>query len=164
MPDGGVSSFTQFLNYGGLGLLAILCLIVLGYNVWSLNGLIAKAEPERINAARPLLLGQMGVSLVGLLAVGAGGIYLDRMKVEDTKTREAQIILDPWDEELDKDSRPMISLPGGAGVTRPIRVVCTPGEPATVTVNFDRYIRYRIQDSIKNQRALLPIAAASGDR
>jgi hypothetical protein len=164
MTESGVSSFSQFLNYGGLGLLAILCLVVLGYNVWSLNGLIAKAEPERINAARPLLLGQMGVSLVGLLAVGAGGIYLDRLKVEDSKTRVAQIILDPWDEEIDKDSRPIVSVPGGLGVTRPIRVVCTPGEPAIVTVNFDRYIRYRIENSIKSQRALLPISASSGER
>ena len=95
MSEAGVSSFSQFLNYGGLGLLAILCLVVLGYNVWSLNGLVAKAEPERISAARPLLLGQMGLSLVGLLAVGAGGIYLDQLKTDRENTRVAQIILDP---------------------------------------------------------------------
>lgn len=164
MTEGGFSSFSQFLNYGGLGLLAILCLVVLGYNVWSLNKLLARARPERINAARPLLLGQMGISLVGLLAVGAGGIYLDRMKVEDSKVRSAQIILDPWDEEVDQDSRPMINVPKGATVARPIRVVCTPGEPATVTVNFDRYIRYRIQNSIASQRALLPFATDSAER
>lgn len=158
MTDGGFASFSQFLNYGGLGLLAILCLVVLGYNVWSLNKLLAKARPERINAARPLLLGQMAISLVGLLAVGAGGIYLDRMKVEDSKIRSAQIILDPWDEEVDEGSRPKIQVPEGVNVARPIRVVCTPGEPATVTVNFDRYIRYRIDNSMKSQKALLPFS------
>lgn len=157
-------SLSQFLNYGGLGLLAILCIVVLGYNVWSLNGLVAKADPKRINAARPLLLGQMAISLIGLLSVGAGGVYLDRMKVEDSKTRMAQVILDPWDPEADESALPAISIAGNRSVARPIRVVCAPGEPTTVTVDFSRYIRRRVQDSIAAQRVMLPIAAASGER
>ncbi|HMG47411.1 MAG TPA: hypothetical protein VK614_08130 [Allosphingosinicella sp.] len=154
------ASLSQFLNYGGLGLLAILCIVVLGYNVWSLNGLVAKAEPDRINAARPLLLGQMAISLIGLLAVGAGGIYLDRMKGEDSRIRSATIFLDPWDDGLDANSLPVIRIAGNRSLDRPINFDCTPGRPVTVMMNLEPFIRHRVQASMAAQRALLPIGAA----
>jgi hypothetical protein len=157
-------ALSQFLNYGGLGLLAILCLVVLGYNVWSLNALVAKADPKRISAARPLLLGQMAISLIGLLSVGAGGIYLDRMKVEDSRMRTVQVLLDPWDPLADASNLPAISIAGTRLVGRPARVVCTPGEPTTVYVDFSRYIRTRIQNGGAMKSVILPIAAASQEQ
>ena len=158
------ASLSQFLNYGGLGLLAILCLVVLGYNAWSLNRLVATADPDRISAAKPLLLGQMAISGLGLLAVGSGGIYLDRLKVEDNRIRTAQIIIDPWDNELDERFLPAIRIGQSRLLERPINVICTPGQPATVTVDFERFIQHRISNSIAAQRALLPIGAPAAER
>jgi len=157
------AALSQFLNYGGLGLLAILCIVVLGYNAWNLNGLIAKAEPERISAARPLLLGQMAISLIGLLAVGTVGIYIDWMKGEDSRIQSAQIVLDPWDEGLDAGNSPDIRIAGTRTMDRPISVTCTPGRPITVRMNLEGFIRHRIQASMMAQSALLPIGAAGAE-
>lgn len=158
------ASLSQFLNYGGLGLLAILCIVVLGYNVWSLNGLVSRADPKRINAARPLLLGQMAISLIGLLSVGAGGIYLDRMKVEDNRVRSAQIFLQPWDDRLDANSLPMIRVGTARFTDQLINFDCTPGRPVTVMMNFEPFIRRRVQDGMAAQRLMAPLAAAGAGR
>lgn len=157
MPQTDVGAFSQFLNYGGLGLLAILCLVVLGYNAWSLNALVAKADPRRISAARPLLLGQMALSLVGLLAVGGGGIYLDWMKTEDSKKRMAQILVDPWEDGLEVRHRPIIRIGGKEpGQARPIQVLCSSGEMPTVQIDVERYVKHRIQNSLMAQSLLAP--------
>lgn len=162
MAEPDVGGFAQFLNYGGLGLLAILCLVVLGYNAWSLNGLVVKAEPSRIKAARPLLLAQMALSLVGLLAVGGAGIYLDQIRADDRKERMAQILLDPaWDSGLDEGSRPAIKVGGKGSAERLIQVICTPEKPTVVEVNFERYIAHRIAVSKQAEDVLLPISALS---
>jgi hypothetical protein len=160
MASADPASLSQFLNYGGLGLLAILCIVVLGYNAWSLNSLVAKAAPDRIQAARPLLLGQMGVSLVGLLAVGAGGIYLDRLKVEDNRVRTVEVVLDPWSTNL--PGNPNIRVRGSRSTERPISVPCTPGPPAVVNIDLQPLIDHRISSSRDVQPILAPLAHASG--
>lgn len=162
MQQADVGSLSQFLNYGGLGLLAILCLVVLGYNAWNLNNLIATAPPERVTAARPLLLWQMALSLVGLLMVGAGGIYLERVKAEDNKKRIAQVILDPWDDDLDIKYRPLIEVGGKRpDKIRPIEVLCTSNEFPIVRINVERYVRHRIESSLMAQNLLLPPIAGA---
>src|SRR4051812_48884993 len=95
---------SQWLNAGGLGVLAFLCLVVLGHNAWSLNALVKNADPKRINAARTLLLAQMAISLIGLLTIGAGAIFLDHLKAQDV--RKAEVTLLPWDEDLDARFQP----------------------------------------------------------
>ena len=166
-PDPG--SLAQFLNYGGLGLLAILCLVVLGYNVWSLNSLVARAEPKKINAAKPLLLSQMGLSLIGLLAVGFGALYLEGMKselegmkAEAGRTQMAQVILDPWDSSLDPNILPAVMVGNSPLTERPINVVCTPDRPTTVRVDFGRFIRHKQGEARRMQEVMLPITAAMG--
>ncbi|HEY0627132.1 MAG TPA: hypothetical protein VGD10_10410 [Allosphingosinicella sp.] len=159
MDNPAVGGFSQFLNYGGLGLLAILCLVVLGYNAWSLNRLVATSAPAKVNAARPLLLAQMAVSLIGLFVVGAGAVYLENIK--DRQTRMAQIIIDPWERNIDSSFLPDIRLAGKPLIDRPINITCTPGSPTTVTVDLDRFIAYRISKSIEAQRALPPVALSS---
>jgi hypothetical protein len=152
------SSVTQLLNYGGLGLLALLCLVVLGNNAWSLNELVKKADAKRINAARPLLLAQMAVSLVGLLAVGGGAVWL-----ELAKTNGGIVLLDPpWDARLDQSQLPRITLDGRPG-SRPIRFNCRPGEPTMIEIDFEPYINHRCEEGIKN-RETLALAPAGGGR
>ena len=165
-------SLSQFLNYGGLGLLAILCLVVLGYNAWSLNGLVAKAEPKRVLAARPLLLAQMALSLVGLFAVGGGGIYLDQLKrdesrdkMESERERTAQITLEPWDSSLRPDLLPAIEIGGQRWTGRvPIQVACTPGRPQNVWIGLEAFIRHRAAEGLRAQRFLRPIDSAPVER
>lgn len=159
-PDPG--GFAQFLNYGGLGLLAILCLVILGYNVWNLNSLIARADPKRIAAAKPLLLSQMGVSLVGLLAIGFGAVYLEGMKTEGSRQQMAQVILDPWDSSLDANLLPAVRVGNDVMTKRPISVLCKPGEPTTVNIDFARFILHKQSEAKRMQDVLLPITAAMG--
>lgn len=161
MDNPAIGGLSEFLNYGGLGLLAILCVVVLGYNAWSLNRLIATAQAAKVSAARPLLLAQMGVSLIGLLVVGAGAIYLENMKREDSKMRMAQIIIDPWESDIDSKLLPDIRVAGKSLSDRPVLVTCTPGSPATVMVNLERFLAYRASKSIEAQRALPPLALSS---
>jgi hypothetical protein len=161
MDNPGVGDFSKFLNYGGLGLLAILCLVVLGYNAWSLNRLVATAEPAKVIAARPLLLTQMTVSLIGLLVVGAGAVYLEKIKNDGSKIQSAQIIIDPWEKNIGSGYLPEIRLAGKSLIDRPINVTCTPGSPTTVTVDLDRFIAYRISKSIEAQRALPALAMST---
>ena len=157
------TSLSQFLNYGGLGLLAILCVVVLGYNAWNLNALIAKGDPHRIEAARMLLLAQMGISLIGLLALAGGGIYLDGVRRDNARARMAEIMLDPWENGLDEKSRPVIHVSGTENITRPIKVICKPDEPATVTIDLEGFINHRIQEGNRNREILAPITAAALD-
>lgn len=160
-PD--VGGFAQFLNYGGLGLLAILCLVVLGYNVWSLNALVAKAEPKRIATARPLLLAQMGVSLLGLLAVGFGALYLEDMKAEGTRKQMAQVLINPWDAKLQADVRPAVQVGDKAFSQQLVDVLCTPDKP-TVTIDFQRLIDHRLDEARAMKDALPSITAAMGQQ
>jgi hypothetical protein len=152
------SFVSQLLNYGGLGLLALLCLVVLGNNAWSLNQLVKKADTKRINAARPLLLAQMGISLIGLLAIGGGAVWL-----ELSKTSGAIVMLDPpWDARLDQSLLPRIRLPDGRPGSRPIRFNCTPGEPAMIEIDFEPYITHRCAEGIKARDALRPPTLSGG--
>ncbi len=159
MGQAEIGTLPQFLNYGGLGLLAIACLVVLGYNVWSLNALIAKAQPQRITAARPLLLAQMGISLVGLFAVGFAAVYLDGVEKNDRKVRIAQVIIDPWDMTLDEKMRPEVKIVGEGTVDRMIEVMCKPEQSAKVMINLTRFIDHRIEERVRMNRVLIPIAA-----
>jgi hypothetical protein len=162
VTDKTVGGFAEFLNYGGLGLLAILCLVVLGYNAWSLNRLVAAAAADRITAAKPLLLGQMALSLIGLLAVGGGAIYLDDARRGAAQDRMAQVLLDPWDEGVDAKLRPMIRIAGKEpGSERPLKVLCAAANYPTVEINMQRYIDHKVEESLWAQRRLLPV---SGNR
>lgn len=135
---------SQWLNAGGLGVLAFLCLVVLGHNAWSLNSLIRNADPKRIDAARTLLLAQMAISLIGLLMVGGGAIFLDLLKVQDKQDRRAEVTLLPWDEDLDARYQPRVSVNGRTYADRPISVACTPNDPIRIRVNFNPYVLHRL--------------------
>lgn len=159
-PDTG--GFVQFLNHGGLGLLAILCLVVLGYNVWSLNALVAKADPKRISAARPLLLAQMGVSLIGLIAVGLGGIYLENGKQVSARKQMAQVLINPWDGRVAESVRPSVQIGEKAVSQQLVDVLCTPDKPATVRIDFDPFIEHVLSEARLMQQALPPLTDAVG--
>ena len=162
MPGAGASVFSEFLNYGGLGLLGLLCLVVLGHNAWSLNALVKKAEPRRITAARPLLLAQMGLSLVGLFGVGLGAVYLGQLELEDNRVRTTVVTLDPWDDQVEERYRPRIELPEGTALSRPLSITCAPGHrPAMVRVNFAPYIQHMVETGLK-RRETLPLPTLSG--
>jgi hypothetical protein len=164
MPPPDTNSLAAFLNYGGLGLLAILCLVVLGYNVWSLNALVSRADPKRITAAKPLLLTQMGVSLIGMLACGMGGIYLEGMKGEGERARKqmAQILVDPWDGSLDTAVMPAVKIGKEVIKDMPVNVLCTPDMPTTIKVDMGAFIRYKQGQAKKMQEVMLPLTAAMG--
>ena len=159
-PDPG--GFAQFLNYGGLGLLAILCLVVLGYNVWSLNALVAKAEPKRITSARPLLLAHMGVSLIGLLAVGFGAIYLESITHEWKRKQRAQVLINPWNGSMAPAVRPAVQIGDKAISQQLVEVLCTPETPATVRVDFDPFINHVLSEARAMQQVLPPLTDALG--
>jgi predicted membrane metal-binding protein len=148
MPGSNFSFVPELLKYGGLGVLALLCLVVLGQNAWNLNSLVKTANPKRIAAARPLLLAQMAISIFGLLAVGAGAIFLERLRIEDQRVRTATVILEPWDSDLDQRFRPVV-LSGRRPLTSPFEVNCEPGGRTHIAVNFRRYVDHAVSTGFK---------------
>lgn len=152
MAASNFSFIPEILKFGGLGVLALLCLIVLGQNAWNLNSLVKTADAKRIAAARPLLLAQMSISIFGLLAVGAGAIFLERLSVEDRRVRTAALEVLPWSREWDASYRPEVFI-GDERLARPFRVDCQPGG-TRVEVNFQRYLDYAITNGAENRGTL----------
>lgn len=143
------SSFSfvpELLKFGGLGVLALLCLVVLGQNAWNLNSLVKQADAKRITAARPLLLTQMSISIFGLLAVGAGAIFLERLSVEDRRDRIATVEVNPWNSELDQRFWPKVLI-DEQRIARPFQVDCRPGRSTSIRVDFQSYVDNAITTS-----------------
>ena len=155
MDDKAGGFFAVFLNYGGLGVLALLCVIVLGYNAKNLNDLVRDGAPEKLVAARPLLLTQMGISLLGLLLAGGAAVYLAIGDQNLKRVQDVQLLLDPWDDPLDAKYRPHIRI--GDHDVPPVRLIsvpCKAGAATNLIVDIDPYVRYRVDAGAKN-RALL---------
>lgn len=147
------SFVSELLKFGGLGVLALLCLVVLGQNAWNLNSLVKTADAKRITAARPLLLAQMSISIFGLLAVAAGAIYLERLRVEDQRVRIATVDLEPWNSEWEESSRPVVLI-GSRRLTRPFEVACEPGGLTRIAVNFRPYLNRAASNAQANKDVL----------
>ena len=157
-----LSFIPEILKFGGLGVLALLCLIVLGQNAWNLNSLVRQADPKRLAAARPLLLAQMSISIFGLLAVAAGAIYLESLRVEEQRARVATLNLEPWNSDLAEDYRPVV-LNGHERLTHPFDVDCQPGGRTRIAINFRPYLNHLISiGTINREDPDLPIPRLTG--
>ena len=159
MDANSAGFFSVFLNQGGLGVLALVCVIVLGYNAYNLTKLIKDGTTEQVTAARPLLVMQMGVSLIGLLLAGGAAAYLAIGDQDLKRAHNVQLVLDPWDDPLDAKYRPHIRI--GDHDVPPVRLVdvpCTAGVN-NLLVDIAPYVRYRIDAGARN-RVLLDAPVA----
>jgi hypothetical protein len=157
--DGSASFFSTFLNYGGLGVLALVCVIVLGYQARSLDALVKDAPVDRLVGAKPLLQMQMVISVVGLLAVGGAAFYLAVNDQRAKQARHAQLLLDPWPDAIGDAFRPEVDLGDGVAIRPLARVVAIPcplGQTTNLHVDMEPYVTYRIAAANTNRTLLTP--------
>ena len=160
MDEKSAGFFAVFLNQGGLGVLALLCVMVLGYNTYNLNNLIKQGTTDQVTAARPLLLTQMGISLIGLLLAGGASFYLAVVDQAAKRVQPVELVLTPWESELDAKYRPQIRIDKqGVVGDQLVGVPCKPGAATNLIVDLDPYIRYRIDAGARN-RVLLDAPVA----
>ena len=154
--------FVDFLKYGGLGLAALICVIVLFYNARNLNALIKDADVQRVSAARGLLLTQMLISLVGLLAVGGGAMYLAYIEQTTKQENCAEIVMDPSD-AVTGDPRALIAIDKKALTgDRNIAIGFLRGKERKININIEPYVLHRLSNALKEQKELIPVAASGG--
>ncbi len=159
--------FVEFLKYGGLGLAALICVIVLFYNARNLNALIKDTDPTRVSGAKGLLQMQMMISLVGLLAVGGGAMYLAYVDQTTKQANCAEIVMDPG-ESVTGEGRAQIVIddapfPGRDGaIPRNIPLSFVQGKERKININIEPYVLHRLSNALKEQKELLPVAASEG--
>ncbi len=156
--------FLGFLKYGGLGLAAMICVIVLFYNAANLNKLVKEAEPERIEKAKPLLLMQMAISLVGLIAVGGGAMVIAYFEIGSRHC--AEITLDP------RDSIQSLTGNGFAEIlideqpfdrkSRNILISGVSGRERKININIEPYVLRRLTAAAKADATIIPLSETSG--
>jgi hypothetical protein len=159
--------FVDFLKYGGLGVVALLCVIVLFYNARNLNALVKDADATRVSAARGLLQMQMAISLVGLLVVGGGAMYLAYVEQTTKQDNCAEIVMDPGEAvngegraQIVIDDAPFLGKDGA--IPRNIPLSFVRGKERKININIEPYVVHRLTNALKEQKELIPVAASGG--
>lgn len=161
----GISAFADFLNYGALGALALICIIVLGLNVWKLYDVVNRASAEKAKAVAPLLRFQMMVCAVGFVLASFAAIYLglEQAKAE----RHVILAISPREFDVGPDYRPVVKIGGKEmNLSDVAEVACQPR--TMVDIKLDKYINYavrnRVSEGIQNRQAglTLPSVAPEG--
>ena len=148
--------FSTFLKYGSLGVLALICVIVLGFNTVNLNRLIKEASPETIREAKPLLQRQMSISLIGLIVIGGALFFLTWSDQNAKHALPVRLDMLPWDSDVDAKYRPQVLIDQKliAPPEPSIRVPCLVGQESDLRVDVGPYVDYRLLAASRN-RALL---------
>jgi hypothetical protein len=71
------------------------------------------------------------------------------------------VLLDPWDNTVPSAFRPKVMVGAGASQERLIKILCTPGEPTYVTIDFRPYLDHVMSAGIENRAKLIGISAAT---
>ena len=151
-----IQSLSSFLNYGGLGVLALVCVVVLGYGFQNLSNLIRNATVDRITAAKPLLQTQLIISFLGLVVVGGAASFLAVRDQDAKNVLPVHLAIYPWETQLDAKFRPLVTVDGALlNPPQPEPIVkCYPGRESDWRIDLQPYVDYRIQTGLHNSAVL----------
>ncbi len=135
---------SAWLDHGAIGALALLCMVVLGVNVWKLYALIGEGDTAKMNAARPLLFGVMGFTAFCL------GMAMVVFFMLNRDARTITLVLRPSiDRTVDSNAIPLVSLANRkialTELSSIIRGSCDVGRDTPIEVNFEPYINWRLR-------------------
>lgn len=159
---GGIASLASFLNYGALGALALMCIIILGVNVWKLYDVVNRASAEKARAMAPLLKFQMMVCVVGFAIAGGGALFLG---VQEAKAeRRLYLAISPREFGVQPEYMPVVKVGGlTVDLADAADLVCK--QRTVVDIKLDKFInhavRNRVAEGIENRQAGLTLPAAT---
>ena len=159
---GGIASLASFLNYGALGALALMCIVILGVNVWKLYDVVNRASAEKAKAIAPLLKFQMMVCAVGFAVAGGGALFLG---VQEAKAeRHLYLAISPREFDVGPEFMPVVNVGGKPiNLSDAAELVCK--QRTMVDIKLDKFInhavRSRVGEGIQNRQAGLTLPAAT---
>lgn len=152
------------LKYGGLGLIALIAVIALGYNTQQLNQLLTTGTPAAIRAATPLLRLNIVVSAIGMVLFLAAGLYLT------SGERRARVDIDPRTTSDEFKDLKLVKIDGKPITSHPIMVDCHNGQATEIEVDFRQFLNRQRQreleqaeNAIKFRRAAATLDEAARD-
>ncbi len=135
-----------WLDYGPLGALALISIVVLGVNVWKLYALIGEGNAAKMRAAKPLLFGVMAFSAFGLAMAMGAFLFYDRG--ERTVTL---VLLPSLHDVTDARYAPEVRMGDKAlSLSQLSGFIHAPreaGKDVSIHVDYDPYINWRVSQA-----------------